>query len=139
MSNATGSVSGTASTAADSVTSTAQGAVDTIERQTEGHPLAAGLIAFGAGWLISSLMPASEKEARAAQQLVETAQGLPARGGGQVGRPGGGPEPQGVRHPAAPRPGPTVGVPVYTSAKPSRDRRHASQWQLPCGRAGSRC
>jgi gas vesicle protein len=65
------------SNAADSVTSGAQGAVDTIERRTEGNPLAAGLIAFGAGWLISSLMPTSEKEASAAQKLVKTAKDSP--------------------------------------------------------------
>ena len=73
VSSAGGSVSGRASSAADSVTSTAHSAVDTVERQTEGNPLAAGLIAFGAGWLVSSLLPASEKEAQAAQQLVEQA------------------------------------------------------------------
>jgi hypothetical protein len=36
----------------------------TMKQQTEGNPLAAGLIAFSAGWLISSLIPASEKERR---------------------------------------------------------------------------
>lgn len=68
-SNATSSVSDAASGAADTVT----GAVDTVQRQAEGNPLAAGLVAFGAGWLVSSLLPASEKEARAAQQVVEAA------------------------------------------------------------------
>jgi ElaB/YqjD/DUF883 family membrane-anchored ribosome-binding protein len=65
------------SSATDSVTSGAQSAVETIEQKTEGNPLAAGLIAFGAGWLISSLLPASEKEAQAAQQLVERAKESP--------------------------------------------------------------
>jgi gas vesicle protein len=73
VSSAGSSVGDTASGAADSVSSTAQGAVDTVERQTEGNPLAAGLIAFGAGWLVSSLLPASEKEAQAAQRMVEQA------------------------------------------------------------------
>ena len=78
-SNATGSVQEAASNAAGSVqdaASTAAGAVqqapDQVIRQTQGNPLAAGLIAFGAGWLISSLMPASEKERELAQQ-AETA------------------------------------------------------------------
>ena len=78
-SNATGSVQGAASSAADSVSSAAssaagavQQAPDTIVRQTQGNPLAAGLIAFGAGWLISSLLPASQKEQELAQQ-AETA------------------------------------------------------------------
>ncbi len=73
MSSAGGSMSGAASSAAGSVTGTAQGAVGTLERRTEGNPLAAGVIAFGAGWLVSSLLPASEKETRAAQQVVERA------------------------------------------------------------------
>jgi gas vesicle protein len=74
-SNAAGSVQGAASSAADSVSnaaSTAVGAVqqapDTVVRQTQGNPLAAGLIAFGVGWLVSSLLPASEKEKQLAQQ-----------------------------------------------------------------------
>jgi len=73
MSSAGGSLSGAASDAAGSVTGSAQGAVGTLERRTEGNPLAAGVIAFGAGWLVSSLLPASEKETRAAQQVVERA------------------------------------------------------------------
>jgi gas vesicle protein len=74
-SNAAGSVQGAASSAAGTVqdaASTAVGAVqqapDTVIRQTQGNPLAAGLIAFGVGWLVSSLLPASEKEKQLAQQ-----------------------------------------------------------------------
>jgi ElaB/YqjD/DUF883 family membrane-anchored ribosome-binding protein len=74
-SNAAGSVQGAASSAADSVQSAASTAVSTVQqapdmaiRQTQGNPLAAGLIAFGVGWLVSSLMPASEKEKQLAQQ-----------------------------------------------------------------------
>jgi hypothetical protein len=74
-SDAAGSVQGAASNAADSVQNAASSAVgavqqapDTIVRQTQGNPLAAGLIAFGVGWLVSSLMPASEKERQLAQQ-----------------------------------------------------------------------
>jgi hypothetical protein len=75
----TSSAHGMASNAADSVqsaASTAVGAVqqapDAVVRQTQGNPLAAGLIAFGVGWLVSSLLPASEKEKQLAQQ-AETA------------------------------------------------------------------
>ncbi|MCW2579092.1 MAG: uncharacterized protein JWR82_693 [Blastococcus sp.] len=78
-SNAAGSVQGAASSAAGSVQGAAssavgavQGAPDTIVRQTQGNPLAAGLIAFGVGWLVSSLLPASQKEQQLAQQ-AETA------------------------------------------------------------------
>jgi Protein of unknown function (DUF3618) len=78
-SNAAGSVQGAASSAADSVSNAASSAVgavqqapDQVIRQTQGNPLAAGLIAFGVGWLVSSLLPASEKEKQLAQQ-AETA------------------------------------------------------------------
>src|SRR5688500_9593170 len=78
-SNAAGSVQGAASSAADSVQSAASSAVgavqqapDMVVRQTQGNPMAAGLIAFGVGWLVSSLLPATEKEKQLAQQ-AETA------------------------------------------------------------------
>ena len=74
-SNAAGSVQGAASSAADSVSNAASSAVgavqqapDAVIRQAQGNPLAAGLIAFGVGWLVSSLLPASEKEKQLAQQ-----------------------------------------------------------------------
>ncbi|MGK5111853.1 MULTISPECIES: DUF3618 domain-containing protein [unclassified Geodermatophilus] len=77
--SAVGSVQGAASSAAESVQGAAQSAAqavqqapDTVVRQTQGNPLAAGLIAFGVGWLVSSLLPASEKEKQLAQQ-AETA------------------------------------------------------------------
>jgi uncharacterized protein DUF3618 len=77
--NAVGTVQDKASSAAESVqgaaasaASAVQQAPDTIVRQAQGNPLAAGLIAFGVGWLVSSLLPASEKERQLAQQ-AETA------------------------------------------------------------------
>src|SRR3954452_9225048 len=57
-SNATSSMQDMASNAAGAV----QQAPQTLTRQAQGNPLAAGLIAFGVGWLVSSLMPVSEKE-----------------------------------------------------------------------------
>jgi hypothetical protein len=42
-----------------------------MRRQTEGNPLAAGLVAFAGGWLISSLLPATRAEEQAAQALQE--------------------------------------------------------------------
>ena len=63
-SNTAGSVQDAASSAARAV----QQAPDTITRQAQGNPLAAGLIAFGVGWLVSSLLPASEKEQQLASQ-----------------------------------------------------------------------
>ena len=74
---AVGSVKDTASGATSAVAGTAQSAVGTIERQTRGAPLAAGMVAFGAGMIVSALIPASEKEAQAAQRLTEAAKDSP--------------------------------------------------------------
>jgi len=71
--SATDSVSSSASGAADSISGTAQSAGGTIADKTEGNPLAAGLVAFGAGMVISSLIPASRKETELAQQAVDAA------------------------------------------------------------------
>ena len=49
---------------------------DQVKAKTQGNPLAAGLIAFGAGMLVSSLIPASQKEREAADQLKTAAQPL---------------------------------------------------------------
>jgi hypothetical protein len=43
----------------------------TVKRKAQGNPLAAGLIAFGLGMLVSSLIPSSEKERQAVSQLQE--------------------------------------------------------------------
>ncbi|HET9872889.1 MAG TPA: DUF3618 domain-containing protein [Propionibacteriaceae bacterium] len=66
-SSAQSAVSGAASSVGDAVASAPQ----TIRRRAEGNPLAAGLIAFGAGLLVSSLLPASQKEHEAVQELKE--------------------------------------------------------------------
>lgn len=47
-----------------------------VKAKTQGNPLAAGLIAFGAGLLLSSLIPASEKEREAADALKSAAEPL---------------------------------------------------------------
>ncbi len=62
-------VAGKASAAADAVSSAPQQA----RRAARGNPLAAGLIAFGAGWLLSSLLPATQAEQRAAAQVKDLA------------------------------------------------------------------
>ena len=43
----------------------------TVRRKAQGNPLAAGVIAFGLGMLVSSLIPSSEKERQAVSQLQE--------------------------------------------------------------------
>jgi gas vesicle protein len=47
-----------------------------ITRKAQGSPVAAGLIAFGAGLLLAALIPPSEKEREAAQAVKEAAQPL---------------------------------------------------------------
>jgi len=48
-----------------------RGAPTTVKRKAQGNPLAAGVIAFGLGMLVSSLIPSSEKERQAVSQLQE--------------------------------------------------------------------
>jgi uncharacterized protein YjbJ (UPF0337 family) len=69
---------GTAAGVLGSAQDRAAGAVDTltdapaqVQRKARGNPLAAGLIAFGIGYLISSAIPSSEKEQDAASRLQE--------------------------------------------------------------------
>ncbi|GIH78391.1 DUF3618 domain-containing protein [Planobispora longispora] len=85
------SVRESASGAADTVKHGAQQAAETVKhgahqatevvketpeqvmRSTQGNPLAAGMIAFGAGLLAATLLPRTEAENRAAEQLKEQA------------------------------------------------------------------
>ena len=53
--------------AADAV----RGAPGAVASQTRGNPLAVGIIAFGAGLLAATLMPVTDAERRAGQQLKE--------------------------------------------------------------------
>jgi hypothetical protein len=83
MGTASQSVSSTTAAAgvkASAVQEKASAAQDTISaapnqlrRQTAGNPLAVGLIAVGAGWLVGSLLPASSAEERAATKIKEAA------------------------------------------------------------------
>lgn len=68
----TSSVSDATSTIGDA----AQRAPSEMRARTQGSPLAAGLIAFGAGALAAALIPSSAAETRAAQQLRENADKL---------------------------------------------------------------
>lgn len=72
--DARSSVSGSASGLGDSAGNLAGNAQQSARRKTQGNPLAAGLIALGAGWLVGSLLPASEKERQAAATVKEKAQ-----------------------------------------------------------------
>ena len=46
-------------------------APETVKRKTQGNPLAAGVIAFGLGMLVSSLIPSTEKERQVVSDLQE--------------------------------------------------------------------
>jgi gas vesicle protein len=66
-------VMGSAQDAGGSIGSAPGNAAGSISNAAQGNPLAAGLVAFGLGWLASSLVPASEKEAQLAGQAVDAA------------------------------------------------------------------
>jgi len=68
------SVADSTSSAASSVAQAVEEAPQAVRRGTEGNPLAAGLIAFGTGWLLSSLLPASKVEQQLAEQAKDAAQ-----------------------------------------------------------------
>ena len=74
-------VMGSASDAADTgqqVATTMGDAVsnapNAVARKAQGSPIAAGVIAFGAGLLVSSLLPASRVEQQAAEKIKDSAQ-----------------------------------------------------------------
>jgi len=86
--SASGSAHGAADSArgaADSARGVVSSAGDTVSnapavarRKAQGNPLAAGLVAFGAGLLISSLIPASTKERELADTVKDKAEPLKA-------------------------------------------------------------
>ena len=67
------SVGDHASSAASTVGDAAHRAPQVLREKSEGNPLAAGLIAFGAGMLVSSLIPATRREQQVATQVKEKA------------------------------------------------------------------
>jgi ElaB/YqjD/DUF883 family membrane-anchored ribosome-binding protein len=73
LSSAAGSARDSLSSAASSVSDAASSAPSMVKQRTQGNPLAAGMIAFGIGWLVSSLLPASEPEKQAAVQVKDKA------------------------------------------------------------------
>ncbi|MFJ6851003.1 DUF3618 domain-containing protein [Streptomyces sp. NPDC091271] len=69
--DAAGQAQDTVRHTADQVGQSVKEAPDQIAEQTQGSPLAAGIIAFGAGMLAAALLPASEAEERIGSQLRE--------------------------------------------------------------------
>lgn len=57
------------------MTSTIKNSPEAARSTAAGQPFAAGLIAFGAGWLLSSLLPASQAEIRAADKVRDNVEG----------------------------------------------------------------
>lgn len=70
LSSVGGSISDATSAVGDKVSDT-PGA---IKSQTQGNPLAAGLVAFGVGALVGGLLPASAPERQVAQKVKEVAE-----------------------------------------------------------------
>src|SRR3954453_21586072 len=68
------SVQGAVGDKLSSVGDAASGAPSQVRARAQGNPLAAGVIAFGVGWLVSSLLPATAKEREAAEQVKQAAQ-----------------------------------------------------------------
>ena len=66
---AVGTVQDTAQDVADSMRSAPQA----VAQQTQGNPIAAGVIAFGVGMLAATLIPITDAERRAGQQLRDNA------------------------------------------------------------------
>jgi len=66
--SATGGTSATSQ-----VKDSTQSAAESVGDLAEGHPLTAGLVAFGAGMLLSALLPASKVETQTARQVTDAA------------------------------------------------------------------
>jgi gas vesicle protein len=60
-----------AGSAAHDVADSVRSAPQAVVEQTRGNPLAAGIIAFGAGMLAATLIPVTDVERRAGQQLKD--------------------------------------------------------------------
>jgi hypothetical protein len=85
VSDVTDRVMGTAESGAASARNAVTDAPDVVRTRTAGNPLAVGLGAFAVGWLVSSLIPSTQREQEMvrslqdsdiAQPLQETAQNL---------------------------------------------------------------
>jgi hypothetical protein len=73
---AAGRVGGAVSDTASNVGDAARQTPERIKRQTQGSPLAAGVIAFGAGMLAAALLPTTKAEEHIGGQLREHADEL---------------------------------------------------------------
>ncbi len=65
-----------ASSVSDSASQMGTNVTHVASTKTRGNPLAVGLIALGAGWLVGSMLPATQSEQRLAEKAKEQAQPL---------------------------------------------------------------
>ena len=65
---------GAASDVRDNTAGTLADVAGTAKTKVQGNPLAVGLVVFGAAWLVSSLLPASNAERAAAGRLKDAAE-----------------------------------------------------------------
>ena len=71
-----GSATSGAGTGISGATDTLGGAPSAVRDRTQGNPLAAGLVAFGLGMVISSLIPPSDAEQQLAARAEDKAKDL---------------------------------------------------------------
>lgn len=74
VSNTKDTVMGVAGDTRDTVADSAGSATGAVKRQSQGNPLAAGLVAFGAGLLAGSVLPESRTENKLAREVQSKAQ-----------------------------------------------------------------
>jgi uncharacterized protein YjbJ (UPF0337 family) len=68
-----GAVQDKAGAAAHQAADSVRNAPQAVAQQTQGNPLAAGIIAFGVGMLAATVIPVTDVERRAGQQLKDNA------------------------------------------------------------------
>ncbi len=76
LGSAASSAQDAANAAASKIGDAAGSAPQAVRDQAQGNPLAAGVIAFGVGWLLSALVPVSAPEQQAAKKLEANSAGL---------------------------------------------------------------
>ncbi len=75
VSGAAGSAASSVSDAGSAVGDAVTSAPERARSQTRGAPLAAGLVAFAAGWMVAAALPASTKERELAHEAKDKAAG----------------------------------------------------------------
>ena len=67
-------IAGSVGDTASGIAGSAAGMPDRAPRKAQGNPMADAMVALGAGWLVGSLLPASQRERDAARAVEEKAQ-----------------------------------------------------------------